>query len=1001
MDPISAATTFITLATFIKDLLDLGQSIKRSIKQVGENKKRIHGLIEDVLHTLTSLAELTRGRERTFHAPQLLSALGDLKADMLHVLSKIERVAPVEGRAGLRGLGAHLKNWLRREDVEIEIQNLKQHMNKCYIQFTAFSAARVEYTTLRVEQAILVNNVENGVKLRRLEGMMARLLLDTQFGANIVHQAADIIASDSTHQTLESKYLSVQTMRLVDFLDKLTLNHNLRFEVPLWDPVTPMAIRFLPSASFVHVLHTVLGMVIEIEENQFPAKNIANDLLNLGSHLSLLGMLAEATASDVLSVQFLRCLASGNDSIGIIPRLAFSLYNLAKRYHRRCQYRLALQATQQSLDLCQLLSELSPDVDNAAMSLAALIEHLDCLRLTGQLQDAVSTAQQAVLISGRISAEILASYPFDVSGFQRLSPEHEWRAAKCCEAFFALARALSFAGHYHAAYKASKEGLEMVVRFSGSIRPPSVRETDMIFDQLCKLAEKGALSLSILADIGILYRHLSCLYRTEFTLRFPTVLYAHAYICVQENSSSVASTVNLQVLLDADTDAYPPVLHLSNVLPFLADDSTRVGAVMEDAIWGFYVSDCLPEAIYPVSPLVQYFFVEYFDLAHAILRKAVKSLSETSSDPKILSFAVAKISDTVSSVSGPQQLILLDTTAELVTHFRTIIKSSGSSQNHGNFFIYALWWYCWALWFPGRLAEALEITEEAIRYIRAGSGHENRAELDDWLLDQAFILFDMGRILDASRLLETLDASDENDSDHGYFYCFLRSHVLRRTGRYEEASILLTEVDRDQQIERFIANVDLAAVNLDLGHLQAAIKCAEDVVVDLKRSPQDGVMAEGDNSKSVLAYALTTLSNCFAEVGRHEEGLVASQEASMLIMSMKQPLINWPAVIRSQDLMASTLHALSMRLMTAKEPGEALSIAEKATGLYRELVSLAPRYLPSLANSLKTLALIFWDVGRRDESIFASKEAIEITQVFEGRQKDEPSLRGVTDLGPS
>lgn len=58
-----------------------------------------------------------------------------------------------------------------------------------------FSASRIEYTTLRVEQAVIVNNVENEVKLRRLEGMMARVLVETQFGKNVAQETANVIAS--------------------------------------------------------------------------------------------------------------------------------------------------------------------------------------------------------------------------------------------------------------------------------------------------------------------------------------------------------------------------------------------------------------------------------------------------------------------------------------------------------------------------------------------------------------------------------------------------------------------------------------------------------------------------------------------------------------------------------------------------------------------------------------------------------------------------------------
>ena len=82
--------------------------------------------------------------------------------------------------------------------------------------FQAFSTARIEQTTariedasvqavnstLRVEQTLIVNNVESQVKLRRLEGMMARVLLETQFGQNVLNQTMEIIASVSTFDLL-------------------------------------------------------------------------------------------------------------------------------------------------------------------------------------------------------------------------------------------------------------------------------------------------------------------------------------------------------------------------------------------------------------------------------------------------------------------------------------------------------------------------------------------------------------------------------------------------------------------------------------------------------------------------------------------------------------------------------------------------------------------------------------------------------------------------------
>ncbi|KAJ7140981.1 hypothetical protein C8R44DRAFT_866722 [Mycena epipterygia] len=80
MDPITATTTIITLATFIKDLIDLGQSIKESIEKVTENRRRIRDLTNEILHTLADLANLSQRHKDEFEAPALLSALGNLKA---------------------------------------------------------------------------------------------------------------------------------------------------------------------------------------------------------------------------------------------------------------------------------------------------------------------------------------------------------------------------------------------------------------------------------------------------------------------------------------------------------------------------------------------------------------------------------------------------------------------------------------------------------------------------------------------------------------------------------------------------------------------------------------------------------------------------------------------------------------------------------------------------------------------------------------------------------
>ncbi|KAJ7213026.1 hypothetical protein GGX14DRAFT_619887 [Mycena pura] len=217
-DPIMVTTTLITFASFIKDLIDLGQDITKSIEMVGENRRQIRELTNDVLHTLANIANLTRGQENAFQVPALLNALGNLKAEMLHVLSACREISPTEPQPGIRGLKFQLKAWMKRDDIEAKIRKLKEHVNKCYVQFTVFSAARVEQTTgriesvsqdisnttLRVEQMLIMNNVESQVKARRLEGLMTGMLLNTSFGRDVTDRTIKIISSVSYSFTFKN-----------------------------------------------------------------------------------------------------------------------------------------------------------------------------------------------------------------------------------------------------------------------------------------------------------------------------------------------------------------------------------------------------------------------------------------------------------------------------------------------------------------------------------------------------------------------------------------------------------------------------------------------------------------------------------------------------------------------------------------------------------------------------------------------------------------------------
>ncbi|KAK7018868.1 Tetratricopeptide repeat family [Favolaschia claudopus] len=201
LDPLTVTTTIITLATFIKDLIELGEGIRSSIEKVGENRRQIRDLTQDIVRTLYDLASLTSGKEGAFRGPELLVALESLKAEMLYVHSKCLKISPKQ-LPGLRSISSHLKAWRKRDDLEKKIARLRERANKCLLEFNAFSAARTEHvaleiahTALRIEQRLIVDNIENQLKARRLEGLMAPLMLETEFGQHKLRETVERISA--------------------------------------------------------------------------------------------------------------------------------------------------------------------------------------------------------------------------------------------------------------------------------------------------------------------------------------------------------------------------------------------------------------------------------------------------------------------------------------------------------------------------------------------------------------------------------------------------------------------------------------------------------------------------------------------------------------------------------------------------------------------------------------------------------------------------------------
>ncbi|KAJ6594604.1 hypothetical protein B0H19DRAFT_65982 [Mycena capillaripes] len=980
MDPLTITTSIISLATFIKDLIEVGQSIRRSIEKVGENRRRIRELTNDVLRTLADLADLTRGQEDAFHAPALLTALGHLKAEMLHVHSICEEISPVQ-RPGFRKIGSQIKVWMKRDDIERKIEHLKAHVNKCYLQFTAFSAARIEQktarieqstariedtslhavnATLRVEQTLIVNNVEGQVKLRRLEGMMARVLLETQFGQNVLDRTMEIIKSDPNHETLESQYLSVQNTHLLDSIRKIWTSGNLVLE-PFWDHPALIQV-FVGTTSASDVLYMILGLIRDLHNGGTIKTESTPDFIGLGAHLIELGMASGGLAWHLLKIHILRSLACSPESL---IWLANSLKDLSIGYQYQFQYEDSLKASQQSLDLWHHVSESLPEINNRTGLLTAMVIHAKNLLKTSQKADALSVAQDAVALSRPLAEQMIESS----SGLSSLTEEDEYEAAMCRKAVFILAETFASLDQHLESYETSKEAFETFLQLPVSARCPHGNRIDSFINQICKLAEGGGFTLAMLADCVILFRNLARMYPEQTSAQFLSLLHAHVYFSQQGNVPDMnPSMENLRIFLEPNSDHPQPALDISFYVAL--DD------IIEDAIWAYYTHPSNTTDL-----LIRNIFVTHFDEAIVVLREVVEN---SSTESFTIQWALYSISDILPFVFDSNRATLLQIVKNVIGHFDAILTCRGSDWE---WFIYStlepIFRY---LWGTGLLDDAFAACEQIIKYLQCSNAGDAVVErLREFRINQHFVLFDMGRVSDAIAMIQQTRMADEA-AGANVDPSVIQMRVLCRTGRHREA--LQTFNRGVDGCRRWMADngevtdlylyfllVERAATWGHVGEPDKALKRAERAVAACRK--EVGAQ-EVHSQKCSLVHSLTTLTNCLAAVGRNDEALVAAQEAVSIYTQNAPHMWDFLYTIRNQELGANAFHSLSLQLTTSGDLDQALINAEKATELYRKLVGLAPRHLPTLASSLRNLASVLSKVGRKDEAVTACVEVVGI-----------------------
>jgi tetratricopeptide (TPR) repeat protein len=132
----------------------------------------------------------------------------------------------------------------------------------------------------------------------------------------------------------------------------------------------------------------------------------------------------------------------------------------------------------------------------------------------------------------------------------------------------------------------------------------------------------------------------------------------------------------------------------------------------------------------------------------------------------------------------------------------------------------------------------------------------------------------------------------------------------------------------------------------------------------------------------LLADSLGSLANRWTDLGLRDDALSAAELAAALYRDIAA---RWPDAFTSG--LATSLSGLANRLSDLGRRDDALAAAEQAAELFRDLAAQLPgAYTPDLATSLNNLADILSGLGRRDDALAAVEQAVALYRHLAAQQ---------------
>ncbi|KAF4609969.1 hypothetical protein D9613_010371 [Agrocybe pediades] len=167
MDPLSGVLAGITLATAVKDVVELAQKLSKSFKKPGRNLRAARELAGDVLDTTHRLKDFYESHQTILDQSQEMKHfLSELEGEMRTVYNKCCQTFPAYPMSKIGRIKNTVFAWRSAGKVERQLLNLKNRVNKCYIHFMMFAVMRIEVQITDMNQTLAEARISSNGQMR-------------------------------------------------------------------------------------------------------------------------------------------------------------------------------------------------------------------------------------------------------------------------------------------------------------------------------------------------------------------------------------------------------------------------------------------------------------------------------------------------------------------------------------------------------------------------------------------------------------------------------------------------------------------------------------------------------------------------------------------------------------------------------------------------------------------------------------------------------------------